>query len=613
MEQACFIIPVYNVEDYLKECLDSVLSQSYSNFFVVLVDDGSTDNSPCICDEYAKKDKRIVVIHSINGGAGRARNVGLDYMFSHFDNEFVLFVDSDDILDKHFLSKMINAAYCNDMVVCKYQPFHSENGTMIFREIQPQNESIHYKEPFQIIDILPTNKIYRKKLFLNLRYPDCYKCCEDEFLVHKIYGSCSNIAFLNEPLYFYRQRNGSIMSSKGQTDEMKLTLLFARIDRVDYYLFTKPDENSFIINYRYAFDYLVYFKGKKKYRRTTNHQFLHLKNVYKNHKSKLFGKSKGETFFFCMPRLYIFMKRLFRFLGDKYYLIKLNIYYFLYNHFFKKPKILSKEETILSVINNRISVSRFGDGEFSLMLSLVGTIGFQRYNDSIKENLLRVFASEHKNVLLCIPNYSKKRHLNNKYGKWLKTFVFDNWKMIKQLYDYSYTYGDSDITRFYHPDLWRHTDNEYLEKEYIPLLKKIWESKRVLVVEGIDSKIGVGNDLFDNAFSIKRILCPNNDAFEKYNEIVNSVQAHKDNIDLVLLALGPTASILSVDLTINYNLWCVDIGHVDIVYLWFLNRAKTKCGISGKNVNEKRNLEPELICDDTNNDVYKKQIVDIIE
>ena len=105
------IVPVYNVEKYLHRCVDSILAQTFTDFELILVDDGSPDNCGKICDEYAEKDSRIHVIHKVNGGLSDARNAGLDWAFANSNSEWVTFIDSDDWVDKYYLEYLYNSIY----------------------------------------------------------------------------------------------------------------------------------------------------------------------------------------------------------------------------------------------------------------------------------------------------------------------------------------------------------------------------------------------------------------------------------------------------------------------------------------------------------------------
>ena len=109
MSTISVIVPTYKVEPCLKECIDSVLNQTFTDFELVLVDDGSPDNCPKICDDYAKKDNRVIVIHKENGGISSARNAGLDYVFANSNSDYISFIDDDDYVDKIFLETLFKS------------------------------------------------------------------------------------------------------------------------------------------------------------------------------------------------------------------------------------------------------------------------------------------------------------------------------------------------------------------------------------------------------------------------------------------------------------------------------------------------------------------------
>lgn len=287
---------------------------------------------------------------------------------------------------------------------------------------------------------------------------------------------------------------------------------------------------------------------------------------------------------------------------------KRNINWFFFKFFQKKPEFYSKEETIDLIVKNKVSISRFGDGEFKMMLGSFKNIGFQEYTDSISRDLLSAFNTRSNKILICNYNFLSEKKLNNLYGNWAKQYVLEDYKFIKKLFDFKYYYGDANISRFYHPHI-HYTEKEYsyLKNVYVPKLKRIWENRNILIVEGKATKLGVGSDLFSNCKSIRRIICPSKNAFEKKDQIKDAVSKFAKTDDLVLLALGPTASILAVEITLERNLQCLDIGHIDVVYLWFLNKAKDKVGIEGKYVNEQSSNEKIRV--DMDNGKYSQEIV----
>ena len=206
------IVPIYKVEQYLRRCLDSIINQTYTNLEIILVDDGSPDNCPQICDEYAAKDKRIVVIHKENGGLSDARNVGLDIS----KGEYISFVDSDDWVSLDYINELysslikvhadiaiINHKHVTDILINENERKHP---LKIFLKQQALFKLIVKQyQPF----VTSWGKLYRKELFKNIRFP-VGKCHEDEFTSHLLINAASKVVYLNRILYFYYQRPNSI-------------------------------------------------------------------------------------------------------------------------------------------------------------------------------------------------------------------------------------------------------------------------------------------------------------------------------------------------------------------------------------------------------------------
>ena len=216
MPQISVIVPVYKVQDYLKECVDSILSQTFKDFELILVDDGSPDNCPNICDEYALNDERVVVIHKENGGLSSARNAGLDYVFANSDSQFVSFIDSDDYVDKKFLEELILAIEEHTISVCRFASVHKNKiiydnfSDCVFLDY-PKTVDVNKLDTFWLV---VWNKLYKKEVFNNLRFPEGKKL-EDGYTIHRIYGECETVIAIPDNLYYYRQRNDSIMGTIG--------------------------------------------------------------------------------------------------------------------------------------------------------------------------------------------------------------------------------------------------------------------------------------------------------------------------------------------------------------------------------------------------------------
>lgn len=213
------VVPVFNVEKFLKKCIESIISQSFSNFEVLLVNDGSTDGSLDICLQYTKIDDRVKVINKKNGGLSDARNAGIKYA----TGKYICFIDSDDFIEKEYLQKLYKniVKYNSDVSMCEYF-ITDENGQKI--QIEKFNneklkyisgkkliESIYSRNP--TISIVAWNKLYKRKLFANIKYSKG-RLYEDQFIAVPLFWSVKKVSLIDAPLYNYVQRKGSIMNSK---------------------------------------------------------------------------------------------------------------------------------------------------------------------------------------------------------------------------------------------------------------------------------------------------------------------------------------------------------------------------------------------------------------
>ncbi len=211
MPTVSVIVPVYKVEDYLMRCVDSILSQTFTDFELWLVDDGSPDRCGQICDEYAEKDRRIRVIHKKNGGLSDARNAALDVM----TGEYVSFIDSDDWVAPDFLETMMDSIRCYnaDMAVCNFVAAH-EDGRLESMYCPAQQKTV--LEGDRIFETLnqpaACNKLYRAGIFKTLRYP-VGRLYEDVFVYHRILEQITRLVYTGKDAYFYFIRSGSIMHS----------------------------------------------------------------------------------------------------------------------------------------------------------------------------------------------------------------------------------------------------------------------------------------------------------------------------------------------------------------------------------------------------------------
>lgn len=253
----------------------------------------------------------------------------------------------------------------------------------------------------------------------------------------------------------------------------------------------------------------------------------------------------------------------------------------LIRHLLKPPSVKTIDETLDAILKRKASIARFGDGEFDIIFGRKQ--GFQVYNNKLQSRLQQVLKSngESHTFLVGIPDcYGDLSHfIPEAQHHWKIRLDKERYKWYKIL-NRKQPYYQSQISRFYYD--WA---DKSRSKIWSNKLKRIWENRNLLIIEGSKSRMGVGNDLFKNCKSIRRILCPAVNAFDKYDEILTRSAQIALNEDLILIALGPTASILAYDLhQLGYQ--AIDIGHIDIEYEWMKMGVLEKVIVPGRFVNE---------------------------
>lgn len=213
MPKLSVVVPVYKVEQYIHQCVDSILDQTFTDFEIILVDDGSPDKCGEICDEYTKKDSRVKVIHKKNGGLSDARNFGIDIA----QGEYITFVDSDDKIDKYMYYDMLKNLEENDLDIICCDTYIVRGNNKKFRP-RYDNDKIFDKNE-SIVEILngnidnaAWNKIYKRCLFEKIRYPKG-RIYEDVATTYKLFYLANRVGYLKKPYYYYYKRKGSIVAS----------------------------------------------------------------------------------------------------------------------------------------------------------------------------------------------------------------------------------------------------------------------------------------------------------------------------------------------------------------------------------------------------------------
>lgn len=227
------IVPVYRVEQYLDRCLRSITEQTYRNLEIILVDDGSPDRSGAICDDWAAKDSRIIVIHKENAGAGAARNTALDAA----TGEIISMIDSDDYIDIHMYEHLyslmdedVDIAEC-DIVLTELEDFPLDDGSHAESRVYTLEEAMGFHLRDEIFCQTPPNKLYRRSAVRDIRFP-VGNLIDDEFFTYRVIGNARKLARSSARMYAYRQQSGSAMHKPFSLK--RLQGLDAQVQRLQY-------------------------------------------------------------------------------------------------------------------------------------------------------------------------------------------------------------------------------------------------------------------------------------------------------------------------------------------------------------------------------------------
>ena len=237
------VVPVYNVRPYLEQCVDSILTQSYADLDVILVDDGSTDGSSDVCDRCAEGDSRVKVIHKSNGGLSDARNVGVKAAVG----EWIYFADSDDWLDSDAVRLLYEFAVAHDCDVVQGGLYYVYPDYLLCRNVSRKERTRSVLGRHEAMRELIINdrvknfawgKLYKAELIKDLDFPEG-KFFEDCFWQHRVVDRVRRYGIIDSPLYFYRQRHDSI--SGGMSDDNRTDLLDGYRERYDFIQRKYPD------------------------------------------------------------------------------------------------------------------------------------------------------------------------------------------------------------------------------------------------------------------------------------------------------------------------------------------------------------------------------------
>ena len=580
------VVPCYNVGEYVENCLKSLLNQTFKDIEIICVNDGSTDNTPDILNSYAEKYSEIKVINQENGGLSNARNTGIN----EARGKYIAFVDSDDWINERFLENHYRAITKHDADISA--------GTIIRWRENYQKYRVHYTEEkvyetlgekIEICSIPKCcyvwNKLYKTELVKQHKFTEGVYF-EDMLWTPGILKVSKKLVTVPDADYYYRVNKGSIVkkkpSNKKQQDSynshkyiieffeennLALDKKHKQITKKILYLFNLPyarikeldNTDTF-----YLFNVLPLFKySKTKYR--DFYKIFGIKlTVRKNKKSIKEIREQNKIYEENKPSV---------------------------------PVVASRFETLEKLLNSNCSMSRYGDGEFNLIFG--EGLPFQRYDKTLSKRLKEILVSDDENILICIPDiFGSLRQYTEKAADFWRKFLFYNREDVKERLKPDKKYYDTEVTRPY-MDI---SDKSVCAK-YFEDFKNLFDGKELVIIEGEASRLGIGNDLFERAKSIRRIICPARDAYSNYENIYEECLKFSEGA-LYIAALGPAATVLAYDLA-KTGRRTLDLGHADIEYEWFKMGVTEKVPVKDKYVNECRNGK---VITQIDNSEYSSQI-----
>lgn len=564
--------PTYNRGYIIENLYKSLQRQTFTDFEWLVVDDGSKDNTEELFDRWKKEDNNFNIRYykKENGGKCRAINYALDKA----KGELFFTVDSDDYLTNDALEK-INK-WENELDKSK------KIAGIVANRGYDENHTINnlFSEDYLDLDLLQIYTysengkkvldgerafIFYTDIHRKYKYPefDGEKFMTEAVTWNRMANDGYIVRYFNDIIWIFEYLEDGLTKAgnklflenpKGYGLWLKEKTLFEKKSILEilklYYSF-------------YCELYSIYSIGEIADYINTSKFNMVIVSIIK----KIIDISKNGVK--CMKKIIISIMYKLKYFYNNVILANLI-----------KPQIASIDKSLDYVINNRVSVSRFGDGELALIN--MASINFQEKDKKLSDRLKEILQSSNDKIAICIPNpLLSYGNLNQDAKQFWKEHLGYHREIWYKYLNKNKLYYNTQMTRLY-------MDYEDKSKcgEWFDKIKQVWEGRDIVIIEGKYSKLGVGNDLFDNSKSIERILAPSENAFSKYDCILKEAKKiEKDK--LILIALGPTATVLAYDLALE-GYQAIDIGHIDIEYEWFLKKSNDKVAIKGKYTNESK-------------------------
>lgn len=279
MDKVSIIVPIYNVKDYLEECLNSIMKQTHKCWEAILIDDGSTDGSETICNKYQVKDERFKVLHKENGGAASAKNCGLDLV----TGQYIAFLDSDDYVESTWLESALSVLENEkaDIVEYNFDKIYFDrtemNNSIINNSISFTTKEYLKQYPNKWECSLFWNKVFKKDLLNTVRFKKERRCIDDEFFTYKGVANAKKIVCINKILYHYRQRESSAISNVKHQLQITNDALDVLVER---YCWMKENFPDVCITYLKHDINILFYYATMQHNSETAKKFKHISHFY---------------------------------------------------------------------------------------------------------------------------------------------------------------------------------------------------------------------------------------------------------------------------------------------------------------------------------------------
>lgn len=563
------VIPYYK-HTFFKETLQSLANQTDQRFNVYIGNDASPEDPTDLLNEFGGKFNFIYKIFDENLGSRSLVKQWERCVEMMQDEEWLMILGDDDILDSNVveefynhLSRFENRSNVIRFAIQKINHLSLPISAVQYNPILESAITSHFKKMCGDTFGSLSEHIFRKTSYLKSHFKDYELAWGSDNRAIIDFAAEKDLYSINEAVIYFRISTLNISGSgHNKTKVLSLAKQRAELFR-DYKSKMSPFQRQILLN------------------ELENNVFSLDKTPWSLLFKLFYWSAFDRTFRTNLNLLKTLVRRqlqwLFRTVNAS--LDKMNNWG---NKFFlNSPQVMRIDETTHHILEHRVSVSRFGDGE--LMMILGHAIGFQKADPVLQARLKEILRNGNSNhLIVTVPDIytDEKLALRTEENQaFWRNHLSKHRKDWYRYMDRSKVYYNTAISRFYFP-----IKDKNRSKHYAALLKKIWEHQEILVVEGEFSRLGVGNDLFQNAVSLQRITCPAKNAFEFYAEILEETEKLGRG-KLILIALGPTATVLASDLAAK-GFWAIDIGHVDMEYMWMQKESSGLTPVRGRVLNE---------------------------